>query len=45
MAGETIAQAISDIRKQFPNMEGLDNEEETKQFVIGEDPGRLGLES
>ncbi len=34
MAAETVAQAISDIRKQFPNMDGLNNEEETKQFVI-----------
>jgi predicted type IV restriction endonuclease len=34
MANETVAQAISDIRKTFPNMDGLDNEEDVKQFVI-----------
>ena len=34
MATETVAQAITDIRKEFPNMRGVNNEEETKQFVI-----------
>ena len=34
MADETISQAISDIRKQFPNMDGLDSEEDVKLFVI-----------
>ena len=34
MATETVAQAIAGIRKTFPNMDGLDNEEDSKQFVI-----------
>ncbi len=34
MATETVTQAISDIRKQFPDMDGLDNEEDVKLFVI-----------
>ena len=34
MAAETIAQAVTDIRKKYPNMDGLKNEEETKQYVI-----------
>ena len=33
MAAETVAQAISGIRKEFPNMNGL-KEQEVKKFVI-----------
>ena len=34
VATENIAQAIAGIRKTFPNMDGLDNEEDAKLFVI-----------
>ena len=34
MAAETVAQAISGIRKNFPNMDGVDNEEDAKSYVI-----------
>jgi predicted type IV restriction endonuclease len=34
MAAETVAQAISGIRKEFPNMDGLGSEVDVKSFVI-----------